>query len=268
MIMMDTPNSHLVAVARSLMLSETEENRIATSISTLQTRLNSWFGQEVIQHFRFGSSVRDTILPRKVDEGSDIDYMVVFNNPFQLKPATLLDKLRRFANYYYSRSEIHQDHPTMVLELNHIKFELVPAYQTSYWSDFYNIPAPSSNYIDWLSTNPSEIKQKVDSANKLYNYQIKRLIRLLKYWNVRNNMVYSSFDLEEHIAGRLFYFCTSLEDYFYDAVAYLPTYTLPQYKKDTVKQLQEKVAEIKANYYNNGFKYSALGELKKLLPIP
>ena len=80
-MIMDTLNTHLVAVARSLILSDVEESRIATSISTLQTRLNSWFDNEVTKHFRFGSSVRETILPRKVDEGSDIDYMVVFNNP-------------------------------------------------------------------------------------------------------------------------------------------------------------------------------------------
>lgn len=267
-MIMDTLNTHLVAVARSLILSDVEESRIATSISTLQTRLNSWFDNEVTKHFRFGSSVRETILPRKVDEGSDIDYMVVFNNQYQFKPATLLDKLRNFVNHYYSRSEIHQDHPTMVLELNHIKFELVPAYQTYSWSDYYNIPAPSTNYADWLLTNPSEIKRKVNDANNRYNYQIKRLIRLLKYWNVRNYMVYSSFDLEEHIADRTFYLCTSLEDYFFDAVSGLPTYMLPQYKKDKVKKLQDKVSEIKDDYYTKGYKCLALRKLENLFPIP
>lgn len=267
-MIMDTLNTHLVAVARRLILSDVEESRIATSISTLQTRLNSWFDNEVTKHFRFGSSVRETILPRKVDEGSDIDYMVVFNNQYQFKPATLLDKLRNFVNHYYSRSEIHQDHPTMVLELNHIKFELVPAYQTYSWSDYYNIPAPSTNYADWLLTNPSEIKRKVNDANNRYNYQIKRLIRLLKYWNVRNYMVYSSFDLEDHIAGRVFYLCTSLEDYFFDAISGLPTHTLPQYKRDKVKKLQDKVSEIKDDYYTKGYKYLALRELENLFPIP
>ncbi len=267
-LIMETPNTHLVAVARSLVLSDVEQTRIATSIATLQSRLSSWFGNDVSKHFRFGSSVRETILPRKADEGSDIDYMVVFNNQYQYKPSTLLEKLRGFANYYYSRSEIHQDHPTMVLELNHIKFELVPAYQLYSWYNSYYIPAPSSNYAEWMSTNPSEIQQKVNDANSKYNYQIKRLIRLLKYWNVRNARVYSSFELEDHIAGRGFYFCTSLEDYFYEAVNGLPIYTLPQYKQDKVKKLQDKVTEIKTDYYSNGYKYYAMGELEKLFPMP
>lgn len=265
---METLNTHLVAVAKSLILTDVENGRIATSITTLQSKLNSYFGNEVTKHFRFGSSVRETILPRKVDEGSDIDYMVVFNNQYQYKPATLLEKLRRFANTYYSRSEIYQSNPTMVLELNHIKFELVPAYQSSFWSDSYFIPAPSTDYSDWMSTNPSEIQKKVNEANNRYNYQIKRLIRLLKYWNVRNGKVYSSFELENHIAGRMFGGCTSLEDYFFDAVNGLPTYSLPQYKKDKVTRLQETVARIKKDYYTNGNKYLALVELESLLPMP
>ena len=264
---MNSPNIHLVSIASSLVLSDIEQNRIATSISSLQTKLNIWFGNDVIKHFRFGSSVRGTILPRKVDEGSDIDYMVVFNNRYQYKPATLLEKLRGFASHYYSRSEIYQDHPTMVLDLNHIKFELVPAYQLYVWSDTYYIPAPSSDYAEWMSTNPSEIQQKVNDANKQYHYQIKRLIRLLKYWNVRNAMVYSSYELEDYLASRVFYSCTSLEEYFYDAVIGLPTYKLPQYKKDKVKKFQDKVAEIKADYYNNGYKCYAMDELEELFPL-
>ena len=265
---MDTPNTYLVAVARSLVLSDIEQKRIDTSIITLQSHLDTWFGKNVTKHFRFGSSVRETILPRKADEDSDIDYMVVFHNQYQYKPATLLEKLRSFANHYYSRSEIHKDFPTLVLELNHIKFELVPAYQLYSWYDSYYIPAPSSDYAEWMSTNPSEIQQKVNDANSRYNYQIKRLIRLLKYWNVKNAKVYSSFELEDHIARQVFYLCTSLEDYFYDAVKGLPTYMLPQYKKDKVKKLQDKVAGIKADYYDHGYKYYALGELEELFPMP
>lgn len=265
---MDNLNTHLVAVARAMVLSSDELAHIKTSISNLQSKLDSCFGNVLKKHFRFGSSTRDTILPRKVDDGSDIDYMVVFNNQYQYKPSTLLEKLRRFAIAYYGRSEIYQSSPTMVLELNHIKFELVPAYQSDSRSDSYFIPAPSTDYASWTSTNPSEIQKKVNEANNRNNSQIKRLIRLLKYWNVKNGKVYSSYELENHIAGRIFWNCISLEDYFYDAVSGLPTYSLPQYKKDKVTRLQETVAKIKKGYYTNGYKYLAMEELKKLFPMP
>ncbi len=266
---MDTLNTHLVAVARALVLSSDELTRINTSISNLQSKLDSWFVNNLITHFRFGSSTRDTILPRKVDEGSDIDYMVVFENKEEYKPQTLLNRLKTFAEAKYSRSEIYQSHPTIVLELSHIKFELVPAVQPYWWKDSYHIPAPASNYIDWMLTSPAELKKTVDEANNRYHYQIKKLIRLLKYWNVRNGRVYSSYEIEEYVGHLVFMWCTSLEDYLFYAVSYLPsTPSMAQYKRDRIKAFKDKVAEIKKDYYDGGYKNLALDNLKKLLPIP
>ncbi|WP_228527379.1 SMODS domain-containing nucleotidyltransferase [Noviherbaspirillum soli] len=73
--------SFLTATASSAVLSATEQSSIATSITTLQSRMASYFDSSAIaQHFRFGSSTRGTILPRSMDEKSDIDYMVVFSD--------------------------------------------------------------------------------------------------------------------------------------------------------------------------------------------
>ena len=88
-------NSYLENLAGELILSSTEKDSIRTSINTLDTRLNSYFGSEIEEKFVFGSYPRVTILPRKVDENSDIDYMVVFDNSYNYKPQTFLDKLRR-----------------------------------------------------------------------------------------------------------------------------------------------------------------------------
>lgn len=265
---MENLNTYLVAVAKSLVISDDEQSKIRTSISNLQTKLNNWYGDELYDHFRFGSSTRDTILPRKVDENSDIDYMVVFKNTQNYKPTTLLNRLKSFVETKYSRSEIYRSHPTIVLELSHIKFELVPAIKQYSWSDTHYIPAPSSDYSDWMETNPSGIQKKVNDANSRYHSQIKRLIRLLKYWNVMNGKVYSSYELEDHIAGSSFWLCTSLEDYFFDAVKDLPTWSLPQYKQNKVNALKAKVAEIKKYYYENDWKYLAAEDLEKLLPMP
>jgi len=65
--------------ASDAVLSGTEKDSVNKSIATLQARLNLYFTSTVSQHFRFGSSTRDTILPRFMDEKSDIDYMVVFS---------------------------------------------------------------------------------------------------------------------------------------------------------------------------------------------
>ena len=73
--------SFLTDTASSAVLSTTEQSSITTSIITLQSRMALHFDSGVIaQHFRFGSSTRGTILPRSMDEQSDIDYMVVFSD--------------------------------------------------------------------------------------------------------------------------------------------------------------------------------------------
>lgn len=70
--------SFLTDTASSAVLSLSEQSSTATSITTLQARMTLHFDRGVIaQHFRFGSSTRGTILPRSMDEQSDIDYMVV-----------------------------------------------------------------------------------------------------------------------------------------------------------------------------------------------
>lgn len=72
--------SFLTDTASKAVLSSNEQSSITTSISTLQSRLSLHFASGSIrQHFRFGSSTRGTILPRSMDERSDIDYMVVFS---------------------------------------------------------------------------------------------------------------------------------------------------------------------------------------------
>lgn len=56
---METLNTYLVSVARALVLSEEEKQHIKTSISTLRTRLNAWFGDDVKKQYQFGSSIRE-----------------------------------------------------------------------------------------------------------------------------------------------------------------------------------------------------------------
>lgn len=85
-----TVSGYLENLASNAILSDDEKSSIETSISTLQKRLNNYFGYELKEHFKFGSSTRGTILPRNMDSESDIDYMVVFDDD-SYKPQTYLD---------------------------------------------------------------------------------------------------------------------------------------------------------------------------------
>lgn len=259
-------NGYLTTLSSNLIIRDNEKDSIARSISTLQARLRSYFETEIEEQFCFGSYTRGTILPRKADTSSDIDYMVVFNNGFGYKPETFFRKLKDFAKAKYSTSEIYRDSPTIVLELNHIKFELVPAYSSSlYCLKWYNIPAARSSYTDWMQTYPNEFNSKLTDKNTSAKSLIKPLVRLLKYWNTRNGHVYSSYELEKHIIEQDYWFDNNLRDYFYEAVASLQTFGLSSTDTNKVNSFKNKVSQIRA-YEQRGYEAYAESELKTLLP--
>ena len=251
-------NSYLQNLGSSLVLSSVEKSSITNSIDTIKSRLTSYFGDEVIDTIVFGSYTRETILPKKADEKSDIDLMVVFKNPYNYKPQTFLNWLKKFAETKYSRSEIYQSSPTIVLKLNHIKFELVPA-NTSYC--MYYIPKNSS---EWMYTNPNDFNDKLIQCNKNNYYKIKPIIRLLKYWNIENNRKMSSFQLESKIADEMKYAylnCTSYTEYLISGLNKFITYYDDLQIDKTIKKINEALDDEKNNY-----PYTALCKIKEIFP--
>ena len=187
-------NSYLTEIANSAVIRDTEKASIKTSIDNLKIRLAASLSGYIIEHFIFGSFSRQTILPRSMDSKSDIDYMIVFyDNTY--KPQRYLNVLKEFVEATYPRSSIYQSNPTIVLELNHIKFELVPAIET-YYSGHYNIPAKASDYQDWIMTSPNDINSNLTKINQSNSSLIKPTIRILKYWNAKAGYPFDSFDLE------------------------------------------------------------------------
>ncbi len=219
-------NTYLQDLGSSLVLSSSEKSSISTSVNTIKSRLTDYFGTNVTEKKLYGSYFRDTILPRKADEDSDVDLMVVFSNPKGYIPQTFLNKLKDFAEHYYSRSEICQSSPTIVLELCHIKFELTPAY-TTYGT--YNIP---KNGSEWMYTDPDGFYSKLTECNKNNNYKVKPVVRILKHWNIQKNYrELESYELEKLLADDLMYacfYCTSYTDYLryaLEKIKYATNYT-------------------------------------------
>ena len=252
-------NSYLQSLAHDIHVEDNEENRIEVSISTIKARLQSYFGDQVDEKKVFGSYDRDTILARKSDDESDVDLMVVFSNPYGYKPQTFLNKLKEFANYYYSTSEIYQSSPTNVLELRHIKFELVPAQKRN---GFYYIPDNSS---DWQWTDPDSLKDRVNTAHRNNGYKVKPILRLMKHWNVNKNYRdMASFSLEDTVAQDLQYAyvtCTSYTDYLKKAFMAI------KYKTNSYRvQLAIGRIDKALEYESDGMPYSALLEIKKVFP--
>jgi predicted nucleotidyltransferase len=256
-------NSHLTDLASTLVLSESEKSSINTSINTLSSRLGLYFGSAVKEHLQFGSSTRGTILPRKADCNSDIDYMVVFNtSEGQKKPQTYLDRLKHFTEEKYSSSEIYQSHPTIVLSLNHIKFELVPAI----YNYGYQIPSPASSWMEWINTDPAGINQLLQTRNKDNYYYIKPLIRLIKYWNRLNGGLFNSFSIEQYIIDIPYWESSTLKDYFYEFLLnFSCSSTSPQRTKNKIETAKKYAMQAK-KYEKENMPVLAELEIKKIVP--
>lgn len=252
--------SHLVKRASDAVLSDTEKDSISKSISTLRTRIDYYFESDVTSRFQFGSSTRGTILPRSMDENSDIDYMVIFKDDGS-KPQTYLNRLKRFVETYYSRSEIYQSSPTIVLELNHIKFEIVPAKEV--WGQKY-IPDGSG---DWMATNPNDFNNTLTDKNKNNGNLIKPTIRLAKYWNAKNGYIYSSYLFEKRIVGFDFLWTRQNQrDFLFNVFDNISEYDVTaQSKKDKIKRAKEIVANVR-KYEADNMPVTAEIEIKKLIP--
>ncbi len=256
-----TVNGYLQDLASRLVVKNEEKTKITTSINTIKNRLSSYFGSDVTDKIVFGSYTRGTILPRKADDESDIDLMVVFGyNSNSYKPQTYLNKLKSFAEYYYSSSEIHQSRPTIVLELNHIKFELVPAYKPFSYGIEYKIPNGPS---DWISTNPNEFNNTLTTCNTNNCSKIKPIIRLIKRWNVTNNdRNMKSFEIEKKIAENMkyaYFNCTSYDEYAKEAFKAIRNFCNQDKINDAIATI-DKALEHEAN----DMPYTALADIKEV----
>lgn len=251
-------NTYLSDLAGELVLSTTEKNNIIRSLDTIKRRVDLYFS-DVTDKKVFGSYVRGTILPRKADDKSDIDVMIVFSNPNDYKPQSFLNRLKGFVEYYYATSEIYQSSPTIVLELNHIKFELTPAYQ-SYGT--YYIPDGPSN---WMYTDPDGFYSKLTECNVYNDSKIKPIVRLIKHWNIQKNYRnMASFILEKKIAEEMkyaFLSCTSYSDYLKRGLEVIK-YDTDSTRVNTAISHINKALE----YERENMPCSALIEIKKAFP--
>lgn len=262
-----TVATYLKRISDGAIIRDSEKESIRKSIATIQARLDNFFGSAINEKFIFGSYTRGTILPRSMDDRSDIDYMIVFEND-GVKPQSYLDRLKKFAERYYSSSEMKQSHPTIKLNLNHITFELVPAQKT--WFSGYRIPSKKYGIDDWIDTNPNDFNQALTDKNKQYGYLIKPLIRLMKYWNAKNGYIFESFSLEkwiveQYFSGATIFHTPDLKECLFQCFDKLGTGNLSEtdkYKVNRAKSIVEEVRKLE----KDGYPVTAEGKIKKLIP--
>jgi len=200
-----------------------ERPRIDVSIQNIKNNLYKAFGDRILGIEIFGSYHRKTILPRQYDPESDVDLLIVFDHEnLGSNPSTYRKHLHQFAEQYYPRFISYKSQPTVVLELNHIKYDLVPGYTQE--EGFFNITdevyIPLSDN-EWEHTDIDGFSKELEEKNRDYDFNLKRVIRLFKAWNAKVGYPIQSYELEQLIADMDFSE-DDIETMFFEAIDNLP----------------------------------------------
>jgi hypothetical protein len=255
-------DSYLKATADALTMTDAQAQGIDRSLDAVQRGLAEYFPGAVREQITFGSYTRQTNLPLRADPYSDVDHMVVFGRAAGERPQTFLDRLRRFSEERYPRSLVRQSSPAVVLELNHIRFELVPPYRD--WLGGYRIPARAAAFEDWIDTEPNDFNPYLEQRHRDTAKQMKPLIRLLKYWNARNDYPFETYQLEKYVARQWYPFSDTLEEYLDSAFWGLDNMGLRSKAAEAVERARKIIHEV-WRAARSGTE-AAEAEIQRLLP--
>lgn len=244
-----------------------EKPKIDTSLNSIKKKLKLEFGDRILSIEVFGSFKRKTILPRFYDRKSDIDLLIVFDHEnINVNPSTYRKHLHDFAAEYYPNSVSYKSKPSIVIELNHINYDLVPAYVREegffFPTDEVYIP---KNDTEWMHTDIHGFSEKLEKKNERYQFNVKRIIRLLKAWNAKVNYPISSYYLEQLIADMNFSGDTIESGFFY-AIDKLPNNWNSEKTEDKITALKEN-AEYLEDALENNNRREVSKYLKRILPI-
>lgn len=254
-------NQYLTSLSQKLILDPTKKSRIELSLNHLIKSLWGHFQDRLSSVEVIGSFDRDTIISE--DPDSDVDTIVVFKQK-EVKPDTYLSQLKDFCKAIYPRSEIYQDYPTIVIDMEHVKFEIVPSYFVT--DSVKKIPAPRAKEFSWINTSPKDFKNSVDSKDRNNKNFIKPLIRIFKYWNFLNDKAFSSYEIERLLISKS-YTCTTLKDYFVSGINALTENASTDAQKKVCTALRERRRRLRALEEVKIPEYIET-ELQAFLPLP
>jgi len=254
-------NTYLNKLDKCLVLDNNEKEKIDKSIRFIKQKLWGIFQDRLYDVKVFGSYAKDTFISK--DEEADVDILVTFKSK-DFQPQTYLNQIETFAAENYPRSNIFPDHPTIAIELEHIKFEIVPAIFVS--TDEVRIPAPRTKELKWILSNPTRIQAKLNQKDKDNKYFIKPTIRIIKYWNCLNGRPFASFDIEKQLVNKNYDSCKDLKDYFYSCSYGLIDIATTIEQKKFVEEIKERRRRLKILEERNILEYIET-ELTTILPL-
>ena len=185
-------------------LTENQRDKIKTSHKHLRENILQPLDY-VSYTFLTGSYKKKTL----INPANDIDVFVILNgySKYDITPNAILNKLKIDLQKTYPNTKIKQDKPCIVIEFNHITFELTPAIEIKdYWggdSEFY-IPEMSKNNRWQKVENPRILEKALTNANQNLSNKLNPLIKMMKKCKVQNNLKTPSFEMEKMAITQLY----------------------------------------------------------------
>jgi predicted nucleotidyltransferase len=259
-------NNYLKRISSELLIKSNSLTgiNIFKSLGILDKNLKEHFSNELSFINVFGSYSRGTILPRAFDKNSDIDVLIGFNTKnSKFKPASYRERLLRFAFKYYPSARILKDHPSIVVELNHINFDLVPGIiDNGVFYDSVEIPDKDGG---WMETEPAKFNKKLTEANTSHKSIVKPIVRFLKVWNANEGYPYYSYELESAIVDMNFSGDSFASGLLY-AIDNLPIYPLPNISAKKIDVLRNNAKWIR-EYIGREDLLKAKEIVRRIIPV-
>lgn len=144
--------------------------------------------------------------------------------------------------------------------------KLVPAYINE-----YNLAYIAKDGTSWKYTNPKNLNDKMVNLNSKTDFEFKRMVRLIKYWNVQKNYRrYRSYMLEDYLTEKFetsYIHCKNQYDYLDWAFYHLKNWTNEndQYIKSRIETAINNLnlAKVYEEKYDNE---TAINYIRKIIP--
>lgn len=250
---MPTLLQSIQSLVDNITVTDKQEENISSSINNITSTLEGDETLKLKETFLNGSYERDTII-RPLD---DIDIFAVLdeeewkdeygNLP---NPQSVLSKIKNFLDKQNDyQGKVKQDRPCVTVTLSNKSFDVLPAFE--FGEIGYQIP--NYDLASWILSYPKTLSLSLNDAQRQYNYKLKDIIKVIKYWNRLNDKIIPSFHIEE-IAIKIFYYDSftnfekSIRKWFDEAENHLES---SKFKSDTeFEKFENKLKKTKIKLNN------------------
>lgn len=192
-----TLSESITKMVENISVTDRQEDTITTTIENLDSYLIDEESELYItETFTNGSWERETNI-RPLD---DVDVFAVLEKSKWLdeedelpKPKTVLKNLKDYLNGIpIYEGKVSQNRPCVTIELSKIDFDVLPSFEEG-----EGFLIPNHDLESWTFSNPKSLTQRLDDADVYNDYQLKSIIKAIKYWNKLNDKLIPSFQIEE-----------------------------------------------------------------------